>query len=101
MIDDLLEIAKRAPQLDPEERQLVDELRAMRAAISSGQVLPLRKSSYPIWNAFKSAPNLEQIPEFLQQRISVDPCVFDEWRPGPCLKGPLPAPNPGMVWGQP
>jgi hypothetical protein len=101
MIDDLLELTKLAPQLDAEEQQLIDELRAMQTAIRSGEPLPLQKSTYPIWNAFKSARNLEQLPEFLQQRISLGPCLFDEWRPGPCLKGPLPAPNPGMVWGQP
>jgi hypothetical protein len=53
------------------------------------------------WKAFKDARNLEQLPDYLQQRINLSACLFEDGRPGPCLKGPLPAPNPGMVWGQP
>jgi hypothetical protein len=101
MLDDLLELTKQAPHLDAADRQMIEETRAMRRAISSGQPLPLDKAGYPAWRAFLSAQNLQKIPGYRQQRFNLAASLFEEWRPGPCLKGPLPAPNPGMVWGQP
>lgn len=101
MIEDLLDLMRQAPQLNVEEQQLINELRAMRGAIVSGHQLPLHKSNYPAWKAFKDARHLEQLPGYLQQRLNLSACLFEDWRPGPCLKGPLPAPNSGMIWGQP
>jgi hypothetical protein len=101
MLDDLLTLTQRATQLDANEQQMIEDIRAVRAAIGSGQPLPFDKTSFPAWKAFKDAPNLEQLPGYLQQRRNVGACVFEEWRAPLCHKGPLPAPNPGLVWGGP
>jgi hypothetical protein len=101
MLDDLLALTRQAAQLDANEQQMVQDIHAVRDALRSGQPLPFDKSSFPAWKAFKDAPNLEQLPGYLQQRRNVGACVFEEWRPPLCRKGPLPAPNPGLVWAGP
>jgi len=98
LLDDLLALTRRATQLDVADQQMIREIQAVRDAITSGQSLPLDKANYPAWRFPTATKNLPQIPEFRQQRLNLFACVFEEWRPAPCRKGPLPAPNPGLVW---
>jgi hypothetical protein len=99
MIDDFLALANQAPRLDPVELSLLDEARAMRAKISSGSRLPLDEAQYPTWKAVPDAKNLEALPDYLRQSRELSDSLFYEYRPPPARKPPLPAPNPGMVWG--
>lgn len=101
MIDDFLALAKQAPRLDPEEKQLLDETRALRAKLAAGAPMPFDKSQYPAWKAVPEAKNLGQLAGYSQQRRALSATLFEEWRPPACRKGTLPAPNPGMVWGGP
>jgi hypothetical protein len=101
MIDNLLALTQRAPQIDAADQEMIREIKSVRHAITSGQSLPLDKAYYPAWRTPSAAKNLPQVPEYRQQRLNLFACVFEEWRPPLCRKGPLPAPNPGLVWRGP
>jgi hypothetical protein len=103
MIDDFLDFVKQSPRLDdPIERMLVDESRQIRAQLAAGDLQPpLDKSQYPGWKGSTSTKNLHRLPEFSNRRRAVALPLFEGWRPRPCYKGTLAAPNPGMVWREP
>jgi hypothetical protein len=101
MIDDLLTLSRRAAHLDPAEVQLLDDIRMIHAAMVSGKGQPpFDPSQYSGWKKVSTQTNLNQIPGFRQLRQDLGASVFEEFRPPPARKGPLPAPNPGMVWMQ-
>jgi hypothetical protein len=102
MLDDFLDLVKQAPRLNAIEQKLIDETRQVRLQVAAGALqFPLDKSRYPGWKAILESPNLDRLPDFDDRRRAVALPVFEGWRPWPCLKGPLAAPNPGMVWGGP
>jgi hypothetical protein len=103
MLDDFLDLVRQAPSLNPIEQKLVDEARLIRLQLAAGALqLPLDESQYPGWKSiYLDTPNLERLPDFGNRKAAVEFPLFEGWRPKPCRKGPLAAPNPGMVWGGP
>ena len=97
MLDDFLDLLKRARGLNSIEQKLIDETRQIRAQLAAGALeLPLDESRYPGWKSiYLEVPNLEQIPDFGNRKGAIARPLFEGWRPRPCRKGPLAAPNPG------
>ena len=103
MLDDFLDLVKQAPRLTAIEQKLIDETRQIRLQLAAGGLqLPLDKSGYLGWKAiYLDRPNLDQLPDFGNRRGAIARSLFEGWRPKPCRKGALAAPNPGMIWGGP
>jgi hypothetical protein len=101
MIDDFLAyVQPHATNLDPIEQKLLDESREIRRELAAGRIyLPLDKSNYPGWKGSTGTNHRHQIPNFSNRRRALVMSLFDGYRPGAARKDPMPAPNPGMVWG--
>lgn len=104
MLDEFLAyIQLHLPNIGPLDRfetSFLNETRQIRDDLVAGRiVLPLDKALYAGWARSSVTDHLHSIPNFSNRRRSILLSVFANVRPKACQKSPLPAPNPGMVWG--
>lgn len=101
MLEDFLDYLQRGARgIEPLEQELIEETRAIHAKLAAHQIkLPLDEAAYPAWKKSGVTDRLDYFPKFFGRQWALSTTLFSSFRPTPCRKGPLPAPNPGMVWG--
>jgi hypothetical protein len=96
MIDDLCTDADKVrDQLDPEEREVIDDIRAQGEILKHGEWPPYRRPQDRFFRY--EAPNLNSLGlNYGNRAAGIAASLFDGWRPYPAKKPPLAAPVPGL-----
>lgn len=96
MIDDLCTDAdKIRDQLDPEEREVIDDIRTQGEILKRGEWPPYRPPQDRFFRY--EAPNLDALGlNYGNRAAGIAASLFEGWRPYPAKKPPLAAPMPGL-----
>ena len=97
MIEDLCRDADKVrDQLNAEEREVIDDIRAQGALLKRGEWPPYRRPQDRFFRY--EAPNLNNLGlDFGNRSAGISASLFESWRPYPARKPPLPAPAQGLA----
>lgn len=98
LIRDLIDVMHRdIPSITDRERAAIVELGdAIRWIDAHKTTLPLKSADFPDYEGLTPNPHFPGGSATLVAKLKMHAAVFGGERPDECMKGPLPAPMPGL-----